>query len=284
LISRPEVFTISIAWDTADPQISDIQTILKMITMSIDIGNIFNYDGPTQPSYWYRLRGMICYYGKHYIAFFYNYNRKQWFYFDDSTVKMVGTEWSDIQARCERGHLQPSVLFYESDQPVNTSQVLDKLVQNLSHIKISTVIPTEVQPDEFTPEDIQIHNSSSSQTKTSVIPDQSFIFIPAAAKVEQAHVVDFTVTRTNWLYRRQVRIFRFSDDCFKRLIPSTGEEKHIFDYKDILDITMVDSSNIIINFYSGKESQYIQYDQVHEIIDVITKKAKAKGLVVNLKK
>jgi len=225
---------------------------------------------------------MICYYGKHYIAFFFNSARKQWFYFDDSTVKMVGTEWTDIQSRCVKGHLQPSVLFYECEQPVDTSQVLDKLVQDLSHIKISTVIPTEVEPEELTSEDVK--ELAVSVKSDITIPDQSFIFIPNASKLEQAHDVDFVVTRTNWLYRRQVRVFRFSDDCFKRLIPATGEEKTIFDYKDVLDITIIDSNNIIINFYSGKESQYIQSDQIKEIIDVLTKKSKARGHNINVKK
>jgi len=301
LTSQPEVFSVSIAWDSPDPPISDIQTVLRMIDMSIDIGNIFAFDGTKKPSFYYRLRGMICYYGKHYIAFFFNYARKQWFYFDDSTVKMVGTEWSDIQNRCTKGHLQPSVLFYECEQPVNTSQVLDKLVQDLSHIKISTIIPKEVEPEELTPEDAKtlavsmkdnnVNNNDNNKDDNNVnkntanpAAEQSFIFIPNASKLEQEQDVDFVVTRTNWLYRRQVRIFRFSDDCFKRLLPSTGEEKNIFDYKDVLDITILDNNNIVINFYSGKESQYIQSDQVKDMIDVIVKKAKGRGHNINIKR
>ena len=94
---------------------------------------------------------MICYYGKHYIAFFYNHIRKQWFYFDDSNVKAVGSEWLDIQERCIRGRLQPSVLFYESEVPHNQipSNVTDKDGMHLSHIKISAVIPT-IEEDPMT--------------------------------------------------------------------------------------------------------------------------------------
>jgi ubiquitin C-terminal hydrolase len=35
------------------------------------------------------LRGMICYYGKHYDAYYYCSNRHQWLVFDDATVKSV---------------------------------------------------------------------------------------------------------------------------------------------------------------------------------------------------
>ena len=42
LLSLPEVFTVSIAWDTDVPNLSDIRTILQMISMSIDIANIFD--------------------------------------------------------------------------------------------------------------------------------------------------------------------------------------------------------------------------------------------------
>lgn len=96
LTALPEVFPVSIVWDSADPQLSDIQTVLNMISLDIDLGNIFNLDycwfgnGETGiSSCLYRLRGMICYYGKHYICFFYNYKTKAWFVFDDVTVKPV---------------------------------------------------------------------------------------------------------------------------------------------------------------------------------------------------
>ncbi len=69
------------------------------------------------------------------------------------------------------------MLFYECEQPVNTSQVLDKLVQDLSHIKISTIIPKEVEPEEFTPEEEKtLAISTTKDSADNVIPaEQSFV-------------------------------------------------------------------------------------------------------------
>ena len=74
-----------------------------------------------------------------------------------------------------------------------------------------------------------------------------------------------------------MRIFRFTDDCFKRIVPSSGAEKHIFDYQDVLDVTIIDSNNIIITFYSGKEAQYIQSDKALDIVEVLKYKSSLKN-------
>ena len=57
---------------------------------------------------------MICYYGKHYDAYF-NSNGV-WWVFDDAMVKKLSTDWEDIKKRCEKGKWQPFVLFYELEK------------------------------------------------------------------------------------------------------------------------------------------------------------------------
>lgn len=42
--------------------------------------------GPPTP---YQLRGMICYYGKHYDVYLKNDKTNSWWVFDDATVKEV---------------------------------------------------------------------------------------------------------------------------------------------------------------------------------------------------
>ena len=88
LTGAPEVFTVSIVWDSEESTIYDINTVLKIISMNIDLSNIFVVENKSITTN-YRLRGMICYYGKHYIAFFYNHTLKQWYVFDDTNVKAV---------------------------------------------------------------------------------------------------------------------------------------------------------------------------------------------------
>jgi hypothetical protein len=108
LFNQPKVFTIGLAWDTACPSIQDIDSILDIIDEDVDIKQMF--EGPI-PNSKYKLKGMICYYGKHYDAYF--RNGSYWWVFDDATVKEVSRNWDDVRKRCCKGRFQPSILFYE---------------------------------------------------------------------------------------------------------------------------------------------------------------------------
>lgn len=55
----------------------------------------------------------VCYYGQHYHCFAYSCDHGQWIMYDDNTVKVIGG-WDDVLAMCEKGHLQPHVLFFEA--------------------------------------------------------------------------------------------------------------------------------------------------------------------------
>eukprot|EP01012_Entosiphon_sulcatum_P011618 TRINITY_DN17116_c0_g1_i1.p1 TRINITY_DN17116_c0_g1~~TRINITY_DN17116_c0_g1_i1.p1 ORF type:complete len:669 (-),score=66.83 TRINITY_DN17116_c0_g1_i1:7-2013(-) len=63
------------------------------------------------------LMGLVCYYGKHYIAYFKSLPTQQWVLFDDSYVKAVGPDWSTVQRCIIDGRLQPFLLFYETNRP-----------------------------------------------------------------------------------------------------------------------------------------------------------------------
>ncbi|KVH98696.1 protein of unknown function DUF627, N-terminal [Cynara cardunculus var. scolymus] len=55
----------------------------------------------------------VCYYGQHYHCFAYSHDHERWMMYDDNTVKVIGS-WEDVLKMCEKGHLQPQVLFYEA--------------------------------------------------------------------------------------------------------------------------------------------------------------------------
>ena len=68
---------------------------------------------------------MLCYYGEHYCAFATEETetgsseksaKRAWTLFDDATTKPVGA-WEDVRASCEKGRLQPCVLFYQKTHP-----------------------------------------------------------------------------------------------------------------------------------------------------------------------
>ena len=112
LHQHPEVFAMGLVWSTPDPTQQEIVNLLRTISTQIDLSRIF---GPHVTRSRHLLRGMICYYGKHYDAYFYSRSRKSWMVFDDITVKSIGMQWEDVVDRCRRGRFHPSVLFYETD-------------------------------------------------------------------------------------------------------------------------------------------------------------------------
>jgi ubiquitin C-terminal hydrolase len=70
------------------------------------------YHGPIPGQHVYRLRSLVCYYGAHYFAFVLLPDRCEWVAIDDARVSPVGS-WQDVRAKCERGRVQPSMLFFE---------------------------------------------------------------------------------------------------------------------------------------------------------------------------
>jgi len=273
----PEVFAASIVWDTPTPTLNELDTVLRSLSLQIDLSNIFLMEdsnvSQNSPSL-YKFRGMICYYGKHYSAYFYNTKLSQWYVYDDTTVKALGSHWPAVRDRCLRGRLQPSVVFYEREEPVppKDSRMFGQslhspqsiLERDFAHIKISKIVHVDIESE--------IKKSLKPQSKPTPTPEESFIFV-SPAKPDQEEV-DIMVTRTNWLYRRQTRRLRFKTTCFLRIVPGTAEVKDTFEYKDVFDITITDPTSMIIRFYSGKEAQYIQSDRIEDIINLLSTRSK----------
>lgn len=95
LTSLPEVFTVNVIWDSAEPTVDEIRTVLDCVSIDIDLERVFalertfRFGSRIDSSAKYRFKGMICYYGKHYNAQFYHSATKSWYLFDDATVKQV---------------------------------------------------------------------------------------------------------------------------------------------------------------------------------------------------
>lgn len=271
LQTLPEVFSVGVVWDSAEPSVTSIDIILRMISLRIDLNNVFVFGEPNKNSQmgarakapcYYRFRGMICYYGKHYVAYFYNFKSKLWYVYDDTNVQPVGSEWPMIRDRCLRGRLQPNIIFYEREGfdtvPEENFNPFQSIIdQDLAQLRISKVdLPLE------------------EETKSEESDPEDFVFIPREDSKED---VDILVTRTNWLYRRQERRYRFKEEEFQRIIPGSGTVKESFAYKDVLDITFLDDTDIVIRFYSGKEAQYIRSVSVQDIVQILIKRSQAIG-------
>ncbi|OIW18374.1 hypothetical protein TanjilG_31514 [Lupinus angustifolius] len=110
LSARPHVFMTVLGWQNTCESADDIKGTLAALSTELDISVLYR---GLDPKSTHSLVSMVCYYGQHYHCFAYSHDRQQWIMYDDKTVKIIGG-WVDVLTMCERGHLQPQVLFYEA--------------------------------------------------------------------------------------------------------------------------------------------------------------------------
>ncbi|CAH9144076.1 unnamed protein product [Cuscuta epithymum] len=110
LSTPPHVFTTVLGWQNTCESVEDIKGTLAALSTEIDISVLYR---GLDPKIKHCLVSVVCYYGQHYHCFAYSHSHEQWIMYDDQTVKVIGS-WVDVVTMCERGHLQPQLLFFEA--------------------------------------------------------------------------------------------------------------------------------------------------------------------------
>jgi hypothetical protein len=147
LRAPPVIFCLALTWESASPEREFIAQTLRNISTSLDLAAVYQRL-PACSNTRYKLRCIMCYYGMHYTAFAIREAAAEggatgvagrteaqggdnggggdggrlgnggggepWLLFDDATTKEVG-DWENVVAKCEKGQLQPCVLFYQQE-------------------------------------------------------------------------------------------------------------------------------------------------------------------------
>ncbi|XP_062864811.1 inactive ubiquitin carboxyl-terminal hydrolase 53 [Trichomycterus rosablanca] len=111
LMNCPEIVTIGFVWDAEQSDLTEdvICSLGPHLNLSGLFYRVMDENAKKRDLH---LVGMICYASRHYLAFAYHSKSSKWVFFDDATVKEIGSKWKDVASKCIRGHFQPLLLFY----------------------------------------------------------------------------------------------------------------------------------------------------------------------------
>ncbi|KAG7314288.1 hypothetical protein KOW79_022784 [Hemibagrus wyckioides] len=111
LMNCPEIVTIGFVWDAEQSDLTE--DVIRSLGPHLNLSGLFyRVMDENAKKRELHLVGMICYSNHHYLAFAYHSKSSKWVFFDDATVKEIGSKWKDVASKCIRGHFQPLLLFY----------------------------------------------------------------------------------------------------------------------------------------------------------------------------
>jgi hypothetical protein len=147
LTRRPHIFVVSLVWPTSTPTRDSLWLVVSSIQAQIQMEQIFKTErsnrsktgeaedrsrrGHDASLDTYLFRGLICYYGMHYIALFYCWARKKWVLFDDTRVREEA-DWSSVVSVIMSGQYVPTVVFYERSETIEDSRVSVQAIEELT--------------------------------------------------------------------------------------------------------------------------------------------------------
>ncbi|XP_028932603.1 inactive ubiquitin carboxyl-terminal hydrolase 53 isoform X2 [Ornithorhynchus anatinus] len=135
LMNCPEIVTIGLVWDSEHSDLTE--DVMHHLATHLHLPGLFyRVTDEHAKNSELHLVALICYTSRHYCAFAFHTKSSKWFFFDDATVKEVGTKWKDVVSKCIRCHFQPLLLFYAN--PDGTAVTTEHALQHIipcSHYK-----------------------------------------------------------------------------------------------------------------------------------------------------
>ena len=131
LRTPPPVLSLGFVWPSTTPASATSRAFVDSLDLMLDVNQLFPSDSPASAAgdgaaagegreggSVYVLRGIICFYGRHYVLFFMDrdkhhtdHHAKKWWFFDDSAVRPVGP-WDALQPFIKQNSFHPTILFY----------------------------------------------------------------------------------------------------------------------------------------------------------------------------
>lgn len=122
LMNSPEIVTIGFIWDSDQSDLTE--DVIRSLGPHLSLSALFyRVTDEHAKKGELLLVGMICYSSRHYCAFAFHTKSAKWVFFDDATVKEIGSRWKDVVSKCIKGHFQPLLLFYAN--PDGSAIVVD---------------------------------------------------------------------------------------------------------------------------------------------------------------
>uniref|UniRef100_A0A8D0DDF8 Ubiquitin specific peptidase 53 n=1 Tax=Sander lucioperca TaxID=283035 RepID=A0A8D0DDF8_SANLU len=143
LMNSPEIVTIGFVWDSDQSDLTE--DVIRSLGPHLSLSALFyRVTDEHAKKGELLLVGMICYSSRHYCAFAFHTKSSKWVFFDDATVKEIGSRWKDVVIKCIKGHFQPLLLFYANpDGSAIPADDASKKPSSQSHNK--TPVNGEVQ-------------------------------------------------------------------------------------------------------------------------------------------
>ncbi|CAK6952785.1 inactive ubiquitin carboxyl-terminal hydrolase 53 [Scomber scombrus] len=124
LMNSPEIVTIGFVWDSDQSDLTE--DVIRSLGPHLSLSALFyRVTDEHAKKGELLLVAMICYSSRHYCAFAFHTKSSKWVFFDDATVKEIGSRWKDVVSKCIKGHFQPLLLFYSNPDgsAINTEDV-----------------------------------------------------------------------------------------------------------------------------------------------------------------